>query len=261
MSGTSISISNVIHTHIISRQHIRNTHYGCETCGKSLKEKTADRKHLREREKNPATCTAKAENFFRFEVGLDLFDKMESIYYEKLPHKEKWIKWWQVTHPSEFQAPDPLHHGKLTISMEDIPQLQDLFKEMWFKEPSLPLMDENQTQIMLRLLEKLFQFCPIIHQQRRQRTQGQTPISGEVLSQTIPQAVGMSANFQQLYNIGWGEMDFMAGVSDNTGVTLPIDDLQTNSENPTFGFDDTHFSTQLKQFSGGQNEADSVLKR
>lgn len=172
---------------------------------------------MREREKDPTACTANEQSGIPFEIGIDLFDRMEIIYEEKLPHKDKWIKWWQVTHPNEFLVPDPLHHGKITISMEDIPQLQDLFKNMWLEEPSLPPMDEKQTQTMLGLVEKLFQLYPTLHQHRHQRQKTKAPALDSIdgILQGVPQASALPASSRGIARVcDRAAMDFAPEVSD-----------------------------------------------
>ena len=72
---------------------MRNAHYGCETCGKKLADKNADKRHLIEMQKNTAACQATMRNGPPFEIGIDLFDKMENIYDDKkFTNEEKWIK-------------------------------------------------------------------------------------------------------------------------------------------------------------------------
>lgn len=183
---------------------------------------------------------------------------MEVIYEEKLPHKEKWIKWWQVTHPSELQVPDPLHHGKITISAEDIPQLQDLFNNMWLEEQSLPSLDSKQTIAMKGLVEKLFRLFPTLdrHRHQRQRTKAPPTTSTEV----TPQSLQYHANIS-LESGGMAEMcdlaaiQFLPECSETTDVS---DYLQAISGNYEWNFDGAQLEREQQQLFGKENEMDNI---
>lgn len=163
-------------------EHLRQAHYGCENCGKKLAEKNADMKHMLEKGTDPTTCTPGLYPGQSFDIGCAMYQKLADIYNRRgkdAPSpQEKWGEWWKLFSPGEQIAPDGRHQGTISISTANIPAMQQMFQNSWFKEVemgNLPLLDISQMLRACGLLDGLLRAYPTIERIRRQRTQPQTP--------------------------------------------------------------------------------------
>jgi len=134
-----------------------------------------------------------------------MFRTMTRIYKnKKFSDEQKWIEWWKLFSTGEQQVPDGRHHDTISISLANIPDIQQMFQNMWNKNVLtgfLPSLDDFQIQIVYGLLRSVILAYPTIEKHRRKRTQPQTPEVPSVGETTplVAFASGPSPSFNDFF--------------------------------------------------------------
>jgi hypothetical protein len=175
-----------------------------------LSEQRADKKHLLELKKDSSKCQANPEMPRLLEIGIDLMQQLEEVYFTPsniLTHDEKWVGFWKLLFPNDAETdiPDPRHQDTITFSTANIPSLQETMHRMWSENPRLRALNDEEKPEVSALLDRLLRTLPVLLRSRYQNTRPR--VRGGSVAAATGQVVVHAAGQSPFYNALVPEQD------------------------------------------------------